>query len=176
MIKHKKYIHYTQGNIFDYLEPLLSSNDIIVPHVCNNVGIFGGGFTAGIMNRYPIVGDNYHLLGKQCKLGYTQFVTVKQNKHTNKKLIFANMIAQSDIIKSNNPRPLNYYALANCMKTILDYINANLDKSETQIHAPKFGSGLAGGNWSFIADLISDIWMPLEIFVYSYPNRHTRGR
>lgn len=36
------------------------------------------------------------------------------------------------------------------------------------IHCPKFGSGLAGGNWLFIEDLISDIWKNIPVFVYTY--------
>jgi hypothetical protein len=35
-----------------------------------------------------------------------------------------------------------------------------------QIHAPKFGCGLAGGNWNFIQDLITDIWKNIQVFVY----------
>ena len=35
-----------------------------------------------------------------------------------------------------------------------------------QIHAPKFGSGLAGGNLNFIADLIDDIWGNIETYIY----------
>jgi hypothetical protein len=37
-----------------------------------------------------------------------------------------------------------------------------------EIHAPKFGSGLAGGNWNFISDLIEDIWGKYNVFIYNY--------
>jgi hypothetical protein len=48
------------------------------------------------------------------------------------------------------------------------YIQNNFDKdSRVQIHAPKFGCGLAGGNWNFISELINDIWGKFFVTVYS---------
>jgi hypothetical protein len=43
---------------------------------------------------------------------------------------------------------------------------ANSTESRVEIHAPKFGSGLAGGNWLFISDLIDDIWGNINTFIY----------
>jgi hypothetical protein len=49
------------------------------------------------------------------------------------------------------------------------YIQNNFDKeSKIQIHAPKFGCGLAGGNWNFIENLIQDIWNSYNITIYNY--------
>ena len=59
------------------------STTIIIPHVCNNIDVFGGGFTAGIVQHYPIVRDNYHMLGPSFlhkNLGYTQFILARENK------------------------------------------------------------------------------------------------
>lgn len=149
----------------------LNSTTIIIPHVCNNADIFGGGFTAGIVKRYPVVQDNYHMLGLSFlkkNFGHTQFILAKENKRNNNKIIFANMIAQNGTISKNNPRPLNYLALCKSMVSVSNYIKTNIDtnEQEVQIHAPKFGSGLAGGNWNFIKDLISDIWSEYNIFIY----------
>jgi hypothetical protein len=154
------------NNLFTEIDKFTDQYNIIVPHVCNNKGIFGGGFTAGIVKHYPIVQQNYQLLGKKCVLGYTQFVVAKHNKYTDKQIIFANMIAQNGTISKNNPKPINYYALCLCMKSVSDYISSNLDISETQIHAPKFGSGLAGGNWNLISELIFDCWNKIPVFIY----------
>lgn len=153
-------------NIFDSIVKSNTKYNIVIPHVCNNKDIFGGGFTAGIVKHYPVVEKNYHLLGKQCVLGYTQFVTAHHNKINDTKIIFANMIAQNGTISKLNPRPLNYYHLAVCMKTVSNYLYNNFDKDEVQIHAPKFGSGLSGGNWNFVSDLINDIWYNHNSFIY----------
>jgi hypothetical protein len=81
-------------------------------------------------------------------------------------LIFANMIAQNGTISQNNPRPLNYEALVKCMVDVRNYIQSS-DKDKVQIHCPKFGSGLAGGNWSFIKDIIDDVWKNNIVYIYT---------
>jgi hypothetical protein len=54
------------------------------------------------------------------------------------------------------------------MMSVASYIKNNFDKENTvQIHAPKFGSGLAGGNWNFIEELIKDIWLNIPVMIYS---------
>lgn len=146
------------------------STIVIVPHVCNNANLFGVGFAAAVANHYPIVKDNYHLLGKPFlskNLGYAQFILAKENKSKDNKLIFANMIAQNGTISKNNPRPINYFSLCKSMNLVAKKAHdlKSLDTT-VQIHAPKFGSGLAGGNWLFISHLIEDIWGDLEVFVY----------
>lgn len=172
-----KNIHYISNkNIFDICSEIATSPtnncNIIIPHVCNNVNSFGAGFAKDIAHRYPNVKDNFHLLGKQAKLGYVQLIDVFKNKNFDSQIIVANMIAQNGLINKNNVRPLNYGCLAQCMFKIITYIqNFNKQNDNTnkgfQIHCPKFGSGLAGGNWMFIENLIEDIWGTLPVFVYT---------
>lgn len=160
------------GNLFDYVPQYIRAGNngfsVIVPHVCNNINLFGAGFAAGVAKHYPRVKDNYHLLGNKNNLGYVQFVEALVDPVYKHKLIFANMIAQNGVIGHNNKRPLNYAALVRCMESVNDYIAKSFDTVETnvQIHAPKFGCGLAGGNWNFISDLINDIWSGKTVFVY----------
>ena len=160
-------------NIFDVIQDRIScghtGSTVIVPHVCNNINAFGAGFAGQIASRFPIVKDNFHLLGKKAKLGSTQFVVAKQNKEYQHSIIFANMISQNGLISSLNPRPLNYAALIYSMNEINGYIKNLKSTTETmnvEIHCPKFGSGLAGGEWNFIENLITDIWKNLLIFIY----------
>lgn len=140
---------------------------VIVPHVCNNINLFGAGFAAAVANNYPIVKENFHMLGSQAALGHCQFVPVYKDKKYNHQIIFANMIAQNGVLSPGNNRPLNYYALGRCMSSVASYVKQNFDQdAKIQIHAPKFGSGLAGGNWSFIAELIKDLWSSIPTFIY----------
>ena len=79
------------------------------------------------------------------------------------------MIAQNGTISPKNPRPLNYGALAFCMTDVRQYCNSlkdNIEYGKVEIHAPKFGSGLAGGDWFFIQELMLDIWKNLDTFIY----------
>ncbi len=170
----KNNIPLINGDLFDYIHSYINQGNngssIIVPHVCNNINSFGAGFAGAVAKHYPSVKENYHLLGNSFlknNLGYTQFVEVAKDKTYGHKLIFANMIAQNGTISSTNPRPLNYLALTKSMVGVGKYIQNNFDKdSRVQIHAPKFGCGLAGGNWNFIHDLIEDVWKGFSIYIY----------
>lgn len=170
----KNRIPIIYDNLFNHIENNIhmghNSANIIVPHVCNNVDSFGAGFAAGVTKHYPIVKQNYHLLGSHFlknNFGYVQFVEVAKDNTYGYKLVFANMIAQNGTISKLNPRPLNYYALVKSMVAVAAYAQNNFDPDQrVQIHAPKFGSGLAGGNWHFIEDLIKDIWSKIPVFIY----------
>lgn len=175
----KQQINIIKGDLFDNIEKIVTAGNngssVIVPHVCNNIDLFGAGFAAETAKHYPIVKENYHLLGKsflQNNLGYVQFVEVLNDKKYGHKLVFANMIAQNGILnKLSNPRPLNYLALTNSMLLISRYISQNFmqfTEQNVQIHSPKFGSGLAGGNWHFIKDLIDDIWNKYQVVIYDH--------
>ena len=161
-------------NIFNYLN-INNGTNIIIPHVCNNIDLFDAGFAGAIGTKYPIVKQNYHVLGKSFlskNPGYTQFITVEQNKQHGSKLVICNMIAQNGILSSNNKRPINYISLCKAMIGIKQYIKLNFDKDQKiEIHSPKFGSGLAGGNWNFISCLIDDIWSDVPVYVYEPKNR-----
>jgi O-acetyl-ADP-ribose deacetylase (regulator of RNase III) len=181
---------YTTYNNHDILTNTLNivkldqvGYSIVIPHVCNNINVFGAGFAEAIASKYPEVKANYHLLGNSFlrnNLGYVQFIEVYNNQKYGHKLIVANMIAQNGIKRNNNPRPLNYIALAKAMLGVSLYIKGMQAKnrdyaSKWTIHCPKFGSGLAGGNWNFISEMITDAWKDYSVFVYQ-PQHHDQQR
>ena len=176
-----KKTHYILSNLdlFDSINKRINAGNngctVFVPHVCNNIDLFGAGFAAQVADKYPTEKMNYHLLGKSFlknNLGHNQVLKVEEDKKYKHKLYFVNMIAQNGVKSANNSRPLNYCALIKCMINLSVFIQNNtgfLQKNEKiEIHAPKFGSGLAGGNWSFISDIIEDAWKPYNVFVYNY--------
>jgi hypothetical protein len=169
----------TKQDIFDSVNKRIAAGHagatIFVPHVCNNIDLFGAGFAAAIAQEYPVVKANYHMLGKNFlknNLGHSQIVKLKEDKKYKHALYAVNMIAQNGIRSASNPRPLNYAALVKSMIQVSHFIQNNTGfsaKTENiEIHAPKFGSGLAGGNWNFISDLIEDIWGRYTVFVYQH--------
>ena len=180
-ILHKKEpFIYSNKNIFNIIRDRVNSKEngatIFVPHVCNNIDLFDAGFAGQVAKEYPSVKTDYHLLGKnflQKNLGHCQTIKVFEEPQYRHKLYFVNMISQNGVKGFNNQRPLNYLALAQSMNKLAQIIYMNtgfLDKSENiEIHAPKFGSGLAGGNWNFISELISDIWGKFFVTIYNYP-------
>lgn len=178
--KKENLVYINNLNIFDNIKNRINNKElgctILVPHVCNNLGVFGGGFAAQIGDRFPIVKENFCLLGKKTNLGKVQYVKIMQESIYKHSAIIANMIAQNGLIGHNNPRPLNYEYLVKCMCQVRDYINdlknLNNDNVNIEIHCPKFGSGLAGGNWFFISDLIQDIWKNIPTYVYVLKKNH----
>jgi len=168
------YLLTTKHNIFDVANQIITAKEngssVIIPHVCNNINLFGAGFAKAIADKYPIVKENFHMLSIKAKLGYTQFVEAKKENTYGHKIIFANMIAQNGIKSHKNIRPLNYAALVYCMNNVKSYIQEfkKADGNRIEIHCPKFGSGLAGGDWKFISELIKDLWYESKnIYIYS---------
>lgn len=170
----KNNIIYQKSNLFDSVAQIIEHNDvapsIITPHVCNNVNAFGSGFAASLTDRFPLVKENFHLLGKKATLGNVQHVSVMSNKKYHRQFIISNMIAQNGLISKTNKRPLNYGALCYCMYAVKAFIKEfkkNTEYQDVEIHAPKFGSGLSGGDWKIIEALITDIWLPeINVFIY----------
>lgn len=165
-------IAYYTSDIFETcLSRVNSGNNgcnIVIPHVCNNINVFGAGFAHAITKRFPIVKENFHLLGNKAKLGYVQYVNIFKDKSYGHELTIANMISQNQTISHNNPRPLNYESLVKCMVDVRNYSHhiQQQTQNKIEIHCPKFGSGLAGGNWLFIENLIKDIWSDFYIYVH----------
>lgn len=162
-----------KGDLFNYIQDRIKSGNngasVIVPHVCNNIDLFGAGFAAAVSKHYPIVKENYHLLGKnflRSNLGYVQYVKTLEDKNYGHNLIFANMIAQNNTVSKSNLRPLNYRYLIQSMIDIDKFVKTKFKDNKIEIHAPKFGCGLAGGNWNFIKDLIDDIWFDHDVYIY----------
>lgn len=185
-IKTSKFLpNYTVSNqnLFETIRERITAGNngctVFVPHVCNNIDLFGAGFAAQVADKYPTVKQDYHLLGKHFlrnNLGYSQILKVYEDNKFKHKLFFVNMIAQNGIKGVNNHRPLNYLALVKSMNMLSQYITGKTgfsNKSEKiEIHCPRFGSGLAGGNWQFVSDLIDDIWGQFNVVVYNYPPKN----
>lgn len=168
-------VHNTDifSSVKDRISGDQSGSTVIIPHVCNNINLFGAGFARQISDRFPSVKENFHLLGKTAKLGQTQNILVAENKKYGYQLYISNMISQNGIKDINNQRPLNYEALFRCMNDIKNFIHKiksrfREDRLSVEIHAPKFGSGLAGGDWNFISLMIEDIWSNIPVYIYNF--------
>jgi hypothetical protein len=163
-----------QDNLFDNIKSIVKAGNngcsVIVPHVCSNTDNFSSGFAGAIAKHYPVVKENYHLLGSSflnANPGYVQYVEVYKDAKFGHQIIFANMVCQQGTISKQNPRPLNYLSLVKSMSSVSQYINSKFDReNRVQIHCPKFGIGSSGGNWNFIEDLIYDIWVNTPTFIY----------
>lgn len=172
--QHKNYGYQTSRKdiIQSTLNILKNNNDIsiIVPHVCSTDINCVSKFMNTISRTYPSVLTNYQLDTNK-KLGSVQFIQTLQNQNDKTILVFANMICQSPH-KLKSERLINYGALSLCMFEVIKYMrtySSQYKEHNMQIHAPKFGTGYAGGDWRVISSLIHDIWHNSGVYIYE-PN------
>ena len=139
---------------------------VLIPHCCNDENIWGGGFVIALSKKWKEPEKNYRAFceGKAPYLVRQKHIPIlgrvcyaKIDEH----LVIANMIGQKGIASVDNPIPIKYKALADCMTEVVGYIE--MIKRQTSnpvvIHCPKFGSLRAMGNFDFILELIREIWL-----------------
>lgn len=154
-------LSYTKGDLFDLYEKNIKSKDniVLIPHVCNDIGSMGSGFVVPLNEKWPIVRNTFRAKYRQCVdcfLGDNQYIDVEKN------VVVVNMIAQHGVMSWYNKQPLHYGALHECMTRLVQ----DFDRVPVEIHCPKFGSVLAGGDWNIIEVMIKDIWKNIETTVY----------
>jgi len=148
-----------EGDLFTAIRKS-ARKTIVVPHVVNDKGAWGAGFVVPLGKKFPYVKESYlkWANSETCDsfaLGNIQEVHQLSGASD---VIFVNMLAQtlvrSEIDFSRGERPLFYNHLVSCMEKVAELA---LDH-DAAIYCPKFGSGLAGGRWDFIQELIKDCW------------------
>ena len=156
----------------------------IIPHICNDQGGWGKGFVTAISKRWLLPEKIYRAWFKSkssgkggiwynngidtqpCYVGPSfgacMFVRVEED------ITIVNMVCQAGYYRqgSNNPA-VDYLQLQECLKEVQEY--ADMRRTENyievregkassktvSIHMPKIGTGLAGGKWEVIEDIIN---------------------
>jgi hypothetical protein len=131
--------------------------------------------------RSDDLNDPHFISHSRFALGGKQLIRLPDNME------LVNMIGQhnygrdSDLEISNKGTveklvrpPVRYVALAKAMHSLMDYIENRhmIEGSESpfEIHCPKFGSDLAGGDWNIIQQMIAEIWVDrgADVVVYEW--------
>jgi len=161
----------------DVLNPLSTGRSIVLPHICNDEGRWGKGFTYKLSQRFAQPEHIYREAAhaRELQLGCIQVCDKFANQFYDPNRItttttIVNMIAQHGISGNTglvNPiRPqLRYVALIECMKKVAFQVDRCRD---ADVHCPRFGSELAGGHWPAIEALIWELWVDQNINVYQY--------
>ncbi len=155
-----KEITYIKG---DATSPKQDGNKIII-HVCNDIGGWGRGFVLALSKKWKepeLEYKNWYKSRIRFELGEVQFVQVESD------LWVANMIGQRGIKRSKNGTPpIRYEAV----ETALNKVAAKAKELNASVHAPRFGAGLAGGDWNKIEPLIIDnlCLENIEVTVYDF--------
>jgi hypothetical protein len=131
----------------------------IIPHICNDVGVFGAGFVLALSKRWPITKKAYLAWAEAgpLVLGEVQFVGVEDG------ISVANIIGQTGVGQRNGP-PIRYSAVLKGLRTVARAAQTY----GCSIHAPRLGCGLAGGEWSKMELLLEDTFIDNGIPVTIY--------
>lgn len=172
-------IKYVKG---DATQPQGEGNKVIV-HVNNDLGGWGSGFVVSLSRRWPTTEESYREWHKNKTtndfiLGNVKFVKVEDNIHV------ANMIGQHGFLRSvragtiefatpGDP-PIRYEAVRECLKKVCAFAKEN----KASVHGPRFGAGLAGGEWGVIEKLINDelINQGVDVTIYDLEQKAPFGR
>jgi O-acetyl-ADP-ribose deacetylase (regulator of RNase III) len=149
-----KYIH---GSILD-------TELGCIGHGVNCQNKMGSGVAKALFTKYPEIKKEYHEfceMNKDSKLlGRAQFVMTSDGK------IVYNMFTQ-DKYGYDGKKYVNYAA-------VVEIFTKLAKSSITRIAIPKIGCGLAGGNWTFMEQLINDtVGDDLEIWVYELETKRS---
>lgn len=168
-------IKYVKGDILAEIRNLTPSDPdaptvLFVPHIVNNVGHYGGGFT-GALNKDPafayIAADYAAWIRPGTHtLGLNQNVTIPRGLLPGLKtsVIVVNMMAQDNMLPwSPDRRRVDYVALSSCIDELQRDIEHVFWNEKTAIWTIKFGTGIGGGDWNVIEPLIVDGWCKYDI-------------
>jgi hypothetical protein len=160
-------IHHKTGDLFKEIQPFIDAKKkIIIPHVCNNLGLWGAGFVLAINKHDPGQKAMYvKEMEKHKKNAYKALgITLLCPSTIGPNVFFAHMIAQTGIRSNLNPHPLSYDALQSCLLALHEKISK---WKNTVILAPKFGSGLSGGYWPTIENILETTIENKDIYIYT---------
>ncbi len=134
-------IEYKKGNLLDVTEG-------IIIHGCNAQGVMGSGVALAVKEKYPTAYKDYvaeYEYRSKLDIGNTVKSWVSED------LMIINAITQ-DKYGRDNKRYVNYAAIVRCFDEAISYARAY----QYDLHFPKIGAGLGGGDWNIIEQLIND--------------------
>lgn len=138
----------------------------LLTHCCNDVGAWGAGFVMAISKRWDGPERNFRSWANP-KLGEVQLVQVEDD------VIVCNLIGQKGIKKKyGTVPPVRYDAIRKGLASIRSMIVDNDHNKKYSVHMPMMGAGLAGGDWSVVADIVEEelIQHGVEVYVYQLPH------
>ena len=149
-------IEYIKGNAFDTEAPYIL-------HGCNSQGAMGSGFAAGVRAIYPQNVDVYQARHAASPLKLGEVIEVDCGKH-----IMLNGITQ-EFYGGDGKMYVSYEAVADVIREVNHIVKQRGVHQVTpmvRVAMPKIGSGLAGGDWEIIEQLIEDNSPNFQPIVY----------
>lgn len=163
-------INYIEG---DATSPVGDGNKIIV-HCCNDIGVWGAGFVLALSAKWSDPENGYKQWHandavadekgvRRLTLGEVQFVPAEAG------IEVANIIGQYGVGSKGGAKPIRYPAIKKGLKQVARRAH---DLNAT-VHAPRFGAGLAGGDWNKIEEIIQKelVEQGVTVVIYDLPTK-----
>lgn len=133
----------------------------IIVHCVNNCSAWGAGFVLALSARWPEPEADFR--SAPMSLGEVRLVRVADGIHV------ANLCGQHGIGRTPSGAPIRYDAIRAGLVRVRELARIH----DADIHAPRFGSGLAGGSWSLIEAIVRDelVAHGIDVTVYELPAR-----
>lgn len=138
----------------------------IIAHVCNDAGGWGRGFVLAVSQRWPEPEAAYRRLASRWRadrltipLNTVQLIAVELLP---RRIWVANIVAQ--VAPGSEPRPIRYAAL----RAGLGKVARAAIIHQADVHMPRLGAGLAGGDWAVIEPIIVSTLVEAGINAYVY--------
>ena len=135
-----------------------SEGNIIIPHICNDIGAWGKGFVLAISKRWKAPEKQYKLWYQKKEgfvLGAVQFVQVEEN------IWVVNIIGQHKIQEEKGIPPIRYEAVREGLEKVAIFAQ----EKQGCVQMPRIGCGLAGGTWEKIVLIIEETLLTKHIQV-----------
>ncbi len=148
----------------------LGTGRCVIAHICNDIGAWGRGFVVPLGRRFPEAQTQYRAWYHRKSdppfaLGQVQIVAVRAD------VWVANMIGQHGIYTHGDVPPIRYAALRECLGRVCAFAQTQA----ASVQMPRFGCGLAGGDWEIISQIIEDelVQHGLSVTVLDLPKTPT---
>jgi O-acetyl-ADP-ribose deacetylase (regulator of RNase III) len=152
----------------DATRPVQTEGNILVAHVVNDRGGWGKGFVLALSKRWPQAEKDYRAWAKSERRGGASSTPFQLGEILISKVetnvSVAHLLAQCGYIGPDNPTPLSYEALTQCLRKLAG-ISALQNAS---IHMPRIGAGLGGGDWPRIKRIIQEELGSLPVYIYNF--------
>lgn len=125
---------------------LLSVDNGIIVHGCNACGYFNAGVAKAIRLKYPQAYQDYMLHYRHGNLRLGNIIVTKIHDS----LYIVSGVTQQEFGRVPNHRYVDYGAI----EQVFSSVNAMAKELNISVNFPMIGSGLGGGDWNTIYDII----------------------
>jgi O-acetyl-ADP-ribose deacetylase (regulator of RNase III) len=137
-------IIYRKGDVFQ-------SDAKHIAHGCNMQGKMGKGFAKAVKDNYPAAYNDYMRAYQEGMI--LGDIIISNVSNFLEERVIINCLTQFTYSSKPYIRNISYEAIQSCMTKINDYC---IDYTVHEIHMPRIGASLGGGDWDKISQIIEE--------------------